>query len=436
MEELDEIKCIICFELFDQPVSLYCGHTFCKDCILAHFEKTTKCPVCKFTILNSHDLKINKVLEGLLKVRVLGTASNNVAESRKLPKEPNLLRSEAVIESLNNLADNKPVSPDQRSIVKQLANKMGEISRRQLEITPVYNASFNTEKNDDAFIDKIKYEKQNATVNLFCFQLANQQINSYYVPQSVYNLKLAYTYTDDLFYSLVEEKFFIVIPQSELLETQTGYIFKFIKMNYYSDTSINVTASCISPLVKARVYLLDIAEHYDYLISIERRPEELEIPWMRASMPTAENFEMDENTLKLFKTINFKFLHFLHRLKDNNREMFDKLTEHHDFTITDQKLSIDYVSETEEYIHLLFSLLRIPEETKRKLSVDTDPTKKLKAIKQFLDKSRPYSDPIYIINYCPDMNTRKQIHLTALCLIFMTLIYSIFMVHFNITFIF
>ena len=28
------LKCIICQEVFNNPVSLTCGHTYCKNCIL------------------------------------------------------------------------------------------------------------------------------------------------------------------------------------------------------------------------------------------------------------------------------------------------------------------------------------------------------------------------------------------------------------------
>jgi hypothetical protein len=436
MEELDEIKCIICFEIFDRPVSLYCGHTFCNDCILAHFEKSPKCPVCKFTILNSHDLQINKVLDGMIKTRVLKATNNESLCAKKPFNEPSLFRSDGLIGTLNDLGDEKLLSVDQRKQIKQLANKIREISERRFQITPVYSVIFNSEKNDNAFIDKIKYEKELIQMDQFCFQLANRTQDFYYVPQSIHTLNLLFTNTDDLFTSLMADKYFIVVPGGDILEATSGILFKFTKMNYYSDTNINVTAVCICPLFHGTVFLLDTGKHYDFLSAVEHDPEELEIHWMRASTYIAKNFEMDDKTVKLFQAINFKFLHFLHRLKDNNREMFEKLTEHHNFTITDQKLSIDYLTDTERYIKLLFSLLRIPEQIKRKFSPDTDPLKKLKAIKQFLDKSRPYSDPVYIINYCPDMQTRKQIHQSALWLIFMTLIYSILMVHFNINFIF
>ena len=46
MEVPSEIKCIICFDVFEEPTSLICGHSFCKQCISAHLENTPKCPLC------------------------------------------------------------------------------------------------------------------------------------------------------------------------------------------------------------------------------------------------------------------------------------------------------------------------------------------------------------------------------------------------------
>ena len=157
---------------------------------------------------------------------------------------------------------------------------------------------------------------------------------------------------------------------------------------------------------------------------------------MRASYYSCEDFHLDEQTRRLFQSINQKILHFLHRLKENNKEMFEKLAEYYNFTITDKQLSINYATHTEDYIVFVFSLLRIPEAIKQELSLDVNPLKKLRAIKQFLDRTRPYSDPIYVINYCPDIETRKVIHRYALFAVFSILVYSIIMVHFNISFIF
>ncbi len=53
MEDHSELNCIICFEYFTDPVTLYCGHTFCKNCIVETVSRTHKCPICSNIILDS-----------------------------------------------------------------------------------------------------------------------------------------------------------------------------------------------------------------------------------------------------------------------------------------------------------------------------------------------------------------------------------------------
>ena len=47
---MDDLKCGICLELFQDPRSLPCLHTFCRECIqrsLNEESHSLKCPVCR-----------------------------------------------------------------------------------------------------------------------------------------------------------------------------------------------------------------------------------------------------------------------------------------------------------------------------------------------------------------------------------------------------
>ena len=41
------LECIICYEVFTDPHSLPCTHTFCKACIQESFKNSSCCPMCK-----------------------------------------------------------------------------------------------------------------------------------------------------------------------------------------------------------------------------------------------------------------------------------------------------------------------------------------------------------------------------------------------------
>lgn len=39
--------CWICFELFEEPITLSCGHTLCRNCLTNVFKKDPQCPFCR-----------------------------------------------------------------------------------------------------------------------------------------------------------------------------------------------------------------------------------------------------------------------------------------------------------------------------------------------------------------------------------------------------
>ena len=42
-----EFECPICIDIFELPIVLCCGHTFCKKCLEIHKENSNKCPICR-----------------------------------------------------------------------------------------------------------------------------------------------------------------------------------------------------------------------------------------------------------------------------------------------------------------------------------------------------------------------------------------------------
>ncbi|XP_033824652.1 nuclear factor 7, brain-like [Periophthalmus magnuspinnatus] len=57
----DQFLCSICLDVFTDPVTLPCGHNFCKTCIHHHWsiQATSQCPYCKQVFNPKPDLKIN-----------------------------------------------------------------------------------------------------------------------------------------------------------------------------------------------------------------------------------------------------------------------------------------------------------------------------------------------------------------------------------------
>uniref|UniRef100_A0A8C7YC97 RING-type domain-containing protein n=1 Tax=Oryzias sinensis TaxID=183150 RepID=A0A8C7YC97_9TELE len=69
--EGDSISCLICMDLLKDPVTVPCGHSYCMDCIKAHWDdedqrETHSCPHCKQTFPARPVLVKNTTLEELV----------------------------------------------------------------------------------------------------------------------------------------------------------------------------------------------------------------------------------------------------------------------------------------------------------------------------------------------------------------------------------
>jgi hypothetical protein len=57
----EQFLCSICLDVFNEPVSILCGHNFCKACITKYWDTSDlcQCPMCKNTFDTRPDLFIN-----------------------------------------------------------------------------------------------------------------------------------------------------------------------------------------------------------------------------------------------------------------------------------------------------------------------------------------------------------------------------------------
>ncbi|KAM3623970.1 uncharacterized protein V6R79_017510 [Siganus canaliculatus] len=60
----DQFLCSICLDVFNDPVTITCGHNFCKRCIHEHWNCTDQhsCPICKKVFNSRPELNINTLL--------------------------------------------------------------------------------------------------------------------------------------------------------------------------------------------------------------------------------------------------------------------------------------------------------------------------------------------------------------------------------------
>ncbi|KAM4615623.1 uncharacterized protein ACJ7VT_010709 [Polymixia lowei] len=60
----EQFQCSICLDVFTEPVSIQCGHTFCKTCITKYWDGSDlcQCPLCKMVFSERPVIRVNVVL--------------------------------------------------------------------------------------------------------------------------------------------------------------------------------------------------------------------------------------------------------------------------------------------------------------------------------------------------------------------------------------
>ncbi|KAI3353593.1 hypothetical protein L3Q82_020111 [Scortum barcoo] len=64
----DQFLCSICLDVFTDPVTIPCGHNFCKNCITEHWNTTDQClcPICKKVFSTKPELYINTFISEMV----------------------------------------------------------------------------------------------------------------------------------------------------------------------------------------------------------------------------------------------------------------------------------------------------------------------------------------------------------------------------------
>ncbi|XP_016317292.1 E3 ubiquitin/ISG15 ligase TRIM25 isoform X2 [Sinocyclocheilus anshuiensis] len=100
----DELTCSICLCLFENPVSLICGHSFCANCLEATWNdriSSLSCPHCRMVFPSKPELKKNTVLNAVLDAyRIKAGVSEPVKEHFEVKKkDPDAIKCDNCMEA-------------------------------------------------------------------------------------------------------------------------------------------------------------------------------------------------------------------------------------------------------------------------------------------------------------------------------------------------
>ncbi|KAM4569330.1 E3 ubiquitin-protein ligase TRIM21-like [Odontesthes bonariensis] len=86
----DQLQCSICLDVFTDPVTIPCGHNFCKRCITLHWDRDLKyqCPLCKELFSARPELRVNTFISEIaahfresIQKKASGTSKEQEAEA-------------------------------------------------------------------------------------------------------------------------------------------------------------------------------------------------------------------------------------------------------------------------------------------------------------------------------------------------------------------
>ncbi|XP_037621683.1 E3 ubiquitin-protein ligase TRIM21-like [Sebastes umbrosus] len=91
LQSEDQFLCSICLDVFTDPVTIPCGHNFCKNCINKHWNSSDRCqcPMCKEAFTTRPDLRVNTFIsEMVVQVRQSSQQKTSSSSSQKRCAKP------------------------------------------------------------------------------------------------------------------------------------------------------------------------------------------------------------------------------------------------------------------------------------------------------------------------------------------------------------
>ena len=374
--ENEDLTCIVCYEIFDEPVCIPCGHTFCRVCIEETIKRTQKCPLCACPYFNDLHFKTNITVK-------------------------------KIIEKLNEKNIDKNDIKDLKEIFKKKKDKEKAIKEEKEE-----NKEENKEEEKE---EEINYE------NLLGFQLS--KISPFF-KGTLYEIKIENHFNRDLFNELSKNSMFIGYYTKD---DKIGVIFNIRLIKSVLHKYITLIVDCLG---KARIKSFeDLSfKNNEYFLqhNLLYKDEELILTKIRyVKFERVSNNLVERFTEKL-TIINKKAAYFYNKLKLYNEIEYGILGQRHKVFILNARFSLDYKQNLDDYNDFLCSALNFSNKKKLVLYQSEDIELKINMIYNFLKDISLDHNAVFIFFIKDKLENHNQILLYVLLLLIGFVIYKNF----------
>jgi hypothetical protein len=394
-DNYDDLKCIICLDLFEQPVSLYCGHSFCKYCIQKHLQKTPKCPLCKYPILGFQEFKVNiaiqKIVEKISQDNSLARKHHDDEPTAEPKPKDQVIREEKLYPE-----STKEISSTQFEDRETDALLGGEGRRESIDDSSEFYAQLDR---------SLKLKTQSATFvessrrQIKCIGFEMMSKTLCFFPETLYKVKLKYRHSDELFKAMLPDHHFVGIVPAKKDYPKLASLFQLISISGFAYDYVEVVARCKSRIEIEFINTIDFAENDDFLRKYQHNGEAIHFEYVCGIESTFKAPELDSHLQRRLEDIDMKLAYYLHMININNAQIYDIIHLRYNIDSYQEKLSVDWKTDTYKYLCIAVSMLNIPDKYKEIAYFSKDIEAIVRIIHEYLKGATPENDPIFFINY-------------------------------------
>jgi hypothetical protein len=428
-EHFEDLKCVICLDLFEQPVSLYCGHSYCKTCILGHLEKTPKCPLCKFPILGFQELKTNIAIQKIVdKI----TEDNHLVATRASKTKPieNKGRSDSIIREDKLYPESRRDLPYNSDLLNN--EYRGLLSENENDDSDKWGFDYQNEfykkyEEEVLFKDMNLSIEESSRKKVKCIGFEISTKESCFFPETLYKIKLKYKHSDELFKAMLPDHHFIGIVEANKTTPKRAYLFQLISISGFEYNLVEVVSRCKSHLQIDFINTIDFTENDEFISKYALNGSEIKFEYVCGTEISYKSPIMEDGLKSRFEDIEMKLVYYLNLIKTNNPQIYEIIHLRYNIDSYQEKLSVDWKTDTYKYLNIVSSMLNINPIHKEILCFGLNVEHKVRIIFQYLKGATPENDPIFFINY----GSKTQVsHFWTNVMIFIALVIFIISAYF------